>query len=152
MKKTLLLLVMVVIVSSFAYALDWHEQKIIAKKIGNRLDYEGGLRFAYYEEFDNNYAYYNNLGFKVKNSLITFYKPSCDLSSYQFGCLVLHELGHYDDVKVKYTKINKGGFTDLSEDYADEYMLKVNPLCEDWENTKYEGFEEFKINERAMAL
>jgi predicted Zn-dependent protease with MMP-like domain len=105
-------------------ALDWHEQKRIARDIGMEHDYDGGFRFAYYSERQNYLAYYYTDTGRYKDSLITFYKPCENLTREEFKCVVLHELGHYNDVK-EGSREEK-----LSESYADDYMVRYDDTCE----------------------
>lgn len=138
-ETTILVVFLVVVTTTNVFALDWHEQRTIAKEIGRKMNYNGDFRFAYYDDryLNDNflYGYYYTTENNFRNSLITFYKSSLDLDRQQFKCLVYHEIGHYVDVK----RGSKEAV--LSEDYADSFMLKQNPLCEDWKNTRYVGYE-----------
>lgn len=133
MRKLLLIILLlgIVLVSSVS-ALSWQEQKVEAKKIALQEHYWGGLRFAYYESFENRYADYSVRGSGYQGK-ITFYSSSLSLDNVQFKCLVLHEIGHYKD----FMNNSEGK---LSEDYADSYMLSREPLCLDWQTTSYVGY------------
>jgi len=114
----------------YATALDWHEQKEIAKQIGYKNNYVGDFSFMYYDyhKIDNKtyYAFFKSNSRSHKDSLISFYKPSLNLDKNQFSCLVLHELGHYEEKK--HLKFNKE-FVWLNETYADDYMQSKNNGC-----------------------
>lgn len=124
MRKILIIIILSLFLISSVHALDWHEQRRIANSIGNELDYEGSFRYAYYQDWRNYNARYIYFGNAYRNSLITFYKPSTEMDKDEFRCLVLHELGHYDDVK-EGSREEK-----LSESYADDYMISKDDTCE----------------------
>ena len=118
-KKILMTLALMLLVFTPSInALDWHEQRFIAKVIGNSYDYEGSFRFVYYSDYQDYQGFYR---YSDKSHLITFYKSSLELSKEQFVWLVLHELGHYDE-KVNVCKRDCPRW--LNESYADDWADK----------------------------
>lgn len=124
-------ILLLIITFKGATAMDWHEQKNIAKEIGYKNNYDGYFRFAYYEEMirEDNVIYYAD--YQIYNdkpyydSLITFYSYSALLDKHKFTCLILHEIGHYKEVKFDNGKRK----TKLNESYADDYMQKQDKNC-----------------------
>jgi hypothetical protein len=115
MKKVLFIII--ILLASQVNAIGWHEQKRIAKDIGRNLDYDGSFKFAYYHDHDEYAATYRFNS--PKFHLITFYKSCSEYTRNQFIWLVLHELGHYDEVN---SVCGNSCPSRLNETYADLYV------------------------------
>jgi len=127
MKKAIITIITIILITQPIHALDWHEQKSIAKEIGRKLDYDGSFRFAYYEEcpkylwIDEDTPCDASYTYNKDKSLVTFYKTSLRLSKTGFTWLVLHELGHYHEDLAIYKKSYPKR---LNESYADNYAYE----------------------------
>ena len=114
MKRNIIVILMLLLMSVNVNALTWQEQRVIASEIGRELDYDGSFRFAYYQDWRDYYAFYNRDN--GNDGVITFYKPSLKLNKEEFVCVVYHELGHSDEY------IHEHARGVLSEDYANDFM------------------------------
>ena len=126
MNKIFLLLIVLLLIP-VVHGVGWHEQRRIAEDTGRELGYDGSFRFVYYTDYDPYAAYYNHWederGF---HDIITFFRVSSNFDSESFKCVVLHELGHYFEVK---NVCGDDCPRVLNEDYANNYMSEIDLSC-----------------------